>query len=822
MNGDNVFKVFNIFTLWFGIVLCIIGITQMGNSGYVPPTAPFGWAMGMFWIGFGGTIGCVWTTHTGARLIEQKCLGGTRWTLNHMASSSLFLIAGMGCAILGTYYTWRHPFRIGFCGCLTTEWGLQCTPCQCVHGLCHSGTYGSGSCSCDPGWTGVNCDRCDDRHKPEPDGSNVACDLCKTGYTGERCEECAVGYTGEECDICDLGWQPWQHRSALFSETIADDDRHICDECRPNHWGYYCKSCPYGRDVPHLTLDRNDPIVVGESRVADKDKRPGTVYALQIWTDMWKDGFPDPDNPLVLKHTRLRLQYDDDGVVSGWLLFQDIQGFQCNNRGTCMDDATHQLRNPDWEQTCTASGQECTINDDCKVSQNCKGICQGLDLPISFLWTVETSGNICSDDTDCRGPAIDSNDDGLVYYTGGRCVARFCCEESYHGDGICDCADGFFGPVSDNGIQPHHKMSPGCDFCPGYDWLTEEPSSICSGGKGTCAPDYASSGVPGVKGEYLQMKCNCGAEMYIDPETGIVDVEREIFWGGNLCHCGDFNNNNPSGQCDICASGHWGKLCGMCPGGAGSKQCSGHGTCNSGVDGDGTCTCDIDRVSSWMLAEYVPRFSGDCATCENSQGDTRTCNECAPNFWGEQCLRCEDTAMIKPSELELVFQPEGSYAFGIGQSSAKPQGVCHPEHPSICTLACGGGGWCNWGRGGDGTCMCWSNKRRAKSTWNPLDNVCMGNERYSGSNYDGTGGEICPSYGRCGNAGAECGPTGAKFLGGKDMSINDNSWDGYKNWAGNLGSRQKDSVVCAGEWCNAWRKIDWRPTNSLLTCQADN
>ena len=83
-------------------------------------------------------------------------------------------------------------------------------------------------------------------------------------------------------------------------------------------------------------------------------------------------------------------------------------------------------------------------------------------------------------------------------------------------------------------------------------------------------------------------------------------------------------------------------------------------------------------------------------------------------------------------------------------SSIEPVPVCHPDKPWQCSLACGRGGWCNWGRTGDGTCTCWSNKPLNPATWNPLDNVCIGINRYNGTLEDYTGyGEQCPAYGYC-------------------------------------------------------------------------
>lgn len=830
MRANNIFTLFSVITIWIGVGCILSGIGTMNESGYVPPAVPAGWVMGVAWVTVGGVIAMTWFLYVLSELIEQCSLGQRRWTLVKIASISMVLFFAMGCAVVGTYNTWKHPYRIGECGCNATEWGPSCKPCQCVNGLCHSGMYGTGVCSCDFGWAGDKCNLCDNSHKPEG-----MCDMCKTGYAGEKCDRCEVGYTGVECNICDTGWQPWYHASQLFPETISEDDnRHLCDECKPNHFGFYCLSCPIGNDVPKISLEMNDPITTS-SRATDSDGKAGYVHDVHKY---------DPKNPHVLKETSLKIQYDEDATISKWIPFQDIQGFQCNNRGTCMDDQRHQQLNPEWNTKCTSNTYEaCNTNQDCKSSQNCKGTCTGTESPINSLWSIVTANQLCSNDNECRGPPISEDLNGnKLYYEGGRCVAKFCCDESYHGDGRCDCNPDYFGPKAEDGFKSHYELSPACDFCPGYDWITQETSTICSGGKGTCSPSYKSAPEAGVRGEYIQMRCDCGRTVHIDPETGIPDPKRVIQWMDSLCECGDWDKD---GKCDICSSGHWGSQCGKCPGGAGSNTCSGHGTCDQGVNGRGYCSCDVGLSSSWMLAEYIPRYKGDCQDCNNEKTIANsdialTCNECAPNFWGDQCLRCGYTDMIKQSELDDIFQPVGS--FNLLDSAQSPHKVCHPEHPWLCTLACSGGGWCDWGRQGDGKCKCWSNKRKNEHTWNPLDNVCIGSDRYdplSGVPYDGTD-EQCPSYGYCKNGDKECMP-GLFFTNKKKtMTINledaqngdeTGGWKPWWDWTNNTANfatkdegekyKNHEHLCEADNPCYKWEMISWRQSRSLITCQKE-
>ena len=740
MHVHTTYKIINLIYFWAGLSLLFQGFQKMSDSGYVAPKCPAGWISGMVWITAGGVVGGCWFTFMITHIIDQKCFGKPRWSTYKILVAGLPLLGAVCLAVAGTYVTWQHPYRLGECDCSLDEWGPNCLPCLCGdHGICDSGSFGTGQCICDFNWAGPKCDQCGDRWKGED------CDVCKTGYANApRCNICDRGYDGEKCDVCADGWQPWQHSSEIFPNTISEDDnRHLCDECLPDHWGYYCKKCPIGNDVPLKTLDKSNPIKKG-TRARDNNGNVGEIQDMQVFKNgAWHTQFAyDANDQKVLEHVRVRIRLDRDRTITNWILFEELRGVQCNNRGICNDDQKHQLENPDWQLTCTPTRETCTSNSDCTVSENCKGTCQGTELPINPIWAIQLpAGKLCSSDEDCIDRSIHIDETGATY-EGGRCISRVCCKESYHGDGMCECDSNFFGRKDPDMVFDHAKTSPACDFCPGYDWNTEEPSSICSGGKGTCTPGYSRDD------DYLNMRCTCGNTVYIDPITGILDQNKIIRWYGDLCQCGDWDEDL---ECDTCASGYWGPECQQCPGGFGLRACSGHGKCDgSGTNsGTGKCDCDTKEYTSWMLSPYVKRYPSEHVGYDSS-GKDHTCSECAPNFWGQECLRCDETDMIKPSELKHIFQPGGSFSLGPGMSSADPIPVCHPEKPWICSLACGRGGWCNWGRTGDGTCMCWSNKVANPHTYNPLDNVCIGNDQYTGSLEDYLGyGEQCPSFGYC-------------------------------------------------------------------------
>ncbi len=199
-----------------------------------------------------------------------------------------------------------------------------------------------------------------------------------------------------------------------------------------------------------------------------------------------------------------------------------------------------------------------------------------------FNPNVCTSTTVCKDryecdSFNCRGVCVEGDNvynkcENDLECPFGTCQYKTCCEELVFGDGTCECKSiGHFGPL--------------CEICPGFDGFR----SVCNG-HGTCTAMYANE-------KYSHLECSC--------EEG---------WSGPECECFGIEN------CTQCADGYFGKKCQPCAGGTGLKQCSGHGICNDGVDGDGSCICE-------QLSSYA--FKGT------------TCSECYSSaFQGEECEIC--------------------------------------------------------------------------------------------------------------------------------------------------------------------------------------
>ena len=88
-----------------------------------------------------------------------------------------------------------------------------------------------------------------------------------------------------------------------------------------------------------------------------------------------------------MDNTHIQIRYDKDNILSAWMPLSDIQGVECNNPGVCEDDIRHQKLYSKWQETCTSNVfQACTTDDECKVSENCKGTCMGVVLPKHPQW----------------------------------------------------------------------------------------------------------------------------------------------------------------------------------------------------------------------------------------------------------------------------------------------------------------------------------------------------------------------------------------------------------------------------------------------------
>ena len=207
------------------------------------------------------------------------------------------------------------------------------------------------------------------------------------------------------------------------------------------------------------------------------------------------------------------------------------------------------------------------------------------------------------------------------------------------------------------------------------------------------------------------------------------------FWGGT--------------NCDGCSPGWAGSTCTVeCAGGS-CNSCNGHGVCNDGKTGDGTCTClQSDTKGYWTGTE---------------------CQRCSPSYFGSSCAqRCPGKA-------------DG-------------------------TLVCFGHGTCSEDFGGDGQCVCDEGYGSASACENCDDShhdadcrqVCLGT----------IGGKPCSGHGRCfngttGNGTCVC----DEGFGTSDCSVECPSLNGALcNGHGTCRDGTANDATCVCE--TAWASVD--------------
>ena len=244
-------------------------------------------------------------------------------------------------------------------------------------------------------------------------------------------------------------------------------------------------------------------------------------------------------------------------------------------------------------------------------------------------------------------------------YPDDVCSGRGLCSDGLRGTGQCACDEGYTGPQCEvecyaGGVCSRHGRCAAdgacaCDRSPSAGFWDGRDCSVC---------------LAGYSGADCDLPCpaNAGA---ICSGAGTCSVGRCQCVPGR---CGDACETD-SGCGSQCEFGYWGADCSTaCPGYGAFGVCTGHGSCDWGPQGTGTCACDQGYLG--------PACGRECPR----SGDFH-CN--AP--LGGQC------------------------------DDASGQCVCYSgwAGPS-CSVACQGGaktpcngrGVCSEGAGGDGSCTC--------------------------------------------------------------------------------------------------------------------
>jgi hypothetical protein len=225
-------------------------------------------------------------------------------------------------------------------------------------------------------------------------------------------------------------------------------------------------------------------------------------------------------------------------------------------------------------------------------------------------WTKDKAGNCTVCKKGFYGPYC-----AKCPTSGGKiCAGVGSCNDGRKGDGRCQCDPQFRG-FSCSQCQRNYFGST-CKACPGGN---------CSG-HGACADGRKGSG-----------QCTCQEGWTGAACDDCVKTGPKQYFGDSCARCPGKGNCNGHGQCnagrkgdgsckcsrgwagascDHCAQGYFSTECKPCPGlSKVSGACSGNGSCDSGFRGKGTCSCTMG-------------WAGDA------------CDKCADGFFGSNCAPC--------------------------------------------------------------------------------------------------------------------------------------------------------------------------------------
>ena len=618
------------------------------------------------------------------------------------------------------------------CVCTPTHTGPGCgVPCQsgpnglpCSgHGAClwAGGAEAVGVCHCNALWDGPTCDRCA-WGRAGPD-----CDLsCLADQRGYACSghgvclrsghcDCHGGFCGAACAVSPGRCAATRCPPARYGPGCAAECRcgphGACDagpfgtgqcRCGAGWAGAECRhQCP-GTNATHVCGGHG--VCVASARTCHCDpgwrSLPGSVACATAC--------PGPPHSPCHGHgtcTGAALCVCDPGYNGQSCAGcpRDTAGRECGGHGHCSAHGTC---------VCAAapafgfwSGPACDVCAARYWGPGCAagcvtGVTRGQVCVCHATWATPN----CSVQCPFGGPGLVCSGHGvcdwgrngtglcvcLPGYTGRACDVlcrggrlRPC---GGHGvclaDGACRCqatAAGHWAGEACEACAPHY-FGPNCDLrCP------RGPSGVECGGHGRCVADrtcecYADA----VRGFWTGAECaactvwyygaqcqglcqGTGSGCHVCGGHGVCDAGIN---GTGTCSC---HSHWAGVGCGDCAPGHWAPDCtAECPGSAHSP-CSGHGTCSAGVNGTGSCTCNAGPGAGWWAGA--------------------ACDKCRPGYYGPRC------------DALCPRNGEGRMCAGHGRCIDGRQGTgqcaCHPGYVGFaCALQCpvGDGAVCS-GRG---------------------------------------------------------------------------------------------------------------------------
>eukprot|EP01012_Entosiphon_sulcatum_P030297 TRINITY_DN3729_c0_g1_i6.p1 TRINITY_DN3729_c0_g1~~TRINITY_DN3729_c0_g1_i6.p1 ORF type:complete len:6116 (-),score=439.75 TRINITY_DN3729_c0_g1_i6:64-18258(-) len=637
--------------------------------------------------------------------------------------------------------------------------GLVCAG----NGVCSDGSTGNGSCTCKSGYGGISCEKqcpggatCNGHGTCDSNGTCQCVGSTSVGFwSGSDCLSCVQTYYGSDCRsrcrngvtvgtacVCSSGWA-----GLACSRECPGGSGNICNKhgsCFDGNAGNASCSCEIG----YVSNDCSIPCQPSPSNPCNSH---GTCLS-----DGTCKCYSDSNTGYWTGKTCSVCQTDWYGSHCD-LACPKFNGLTCGAHGTCDSVSVtcqcfQNSTNGFWD------GKDCSVCSEFYYGTSCQNVCPGGDCNPCNGHGICSDGLTGTGKCTCQSTSVvgfwtgDACDQCLPGYFGFQCskqcpggsatpcFGKGTCVDGRFGSGQCRCSQaggaGFWGGDCSDCMDGYYGFS--CSYlCPGLGATT----TACNGhglcgdkrngtGKCTCFTGYAgkdcSIACPTVNG----LICN---------SVGTCDSGATGF--GNCTCPSDSVSGYWTGQdCSKCKTGYAGSYClQLCPGGL-QNTCSGHGSCDDGVQGNGSCKCTYGYAGYNCEITCLGGSRNPCSgrgSCNAADGSCACYGDSEFGYWtGSLCDQCltgwSGPGCKTPCPRDLQNRPCGGVGvckdgvcFDCGGGMCGPvcnltgdacniyrcdAGLygpdCDKKCPNVANVVCAGHGTCSQGKLGTGKCSC--------------------------------------------------------------------------------------------------------------------
>jgi hypothetical protein len=433
MQTKSLFIIINVLILPISIVITSFGLIQIVDSDYLLKDINHGFVFSVCWISIGIMLLWQWTSWFISHLLSFSSFFKTE----QLIFNAGFILIASCFVISGIQVMNNNPLYLNVCECPENYFGIDCTPCPGLetnalcsgHGTCDDTVFGQGTCGCEQGYVGNECEICALHYTKDNNGNCV----CERVWKGDKCQETVIGYDTSQYPyvFCKEGWSTTEITDSP-SSVYWEHPKHwpICGTCSPffaGHADIDCKRC-YGWNGTYPITESN--VCNGHGECWDNKK-----YKENVW---------------------------DKGL-----------------KNECTATSSICEKDSDCEDSLNCGGR-------------CRSIYRWPNGPTK-TWNDVYNGKLCHKNSDCNfepnaylGQVLPAGWD-----TEGECTERTCCKERKYGNASCyNCRgnDTYVDGKMVRGSLVMGRMPPACEECPGWDNDIDVNGQTICNGKGTCLP----------------------------------------------------------------------------------------------------------------------------------------------------------------------------------------------------------------------------------------------------------------------------------------------------------------------------------------------